>query len=139
MLTIKLPENYAPGVISFSGPNTFFPHFYGKKRNFPLFATPNAEHTVPHPACDYIDEKIQSSRFAGQEFLVIDMSNITKLDSGAAEQFAMFVKTKNVETGDNLLVYFTSVRPVVKKALIRAEGKIKENIYKIMSLPNRKS
>ena len=64
-----------------------------------------------------------------QEFLVIDMSNITKLDSGAAEQFAAFVKTKNVETGQALLVYFTSARPVVKKALIRAHTK-EDNIVR---------
>ena len=58
------------------------------------------------------------------------MSNITKLDSGAAEQFAMFVKTKKLdESGDNMLVYFTSVRPVVKKALIRANEEIKDNIH----------
>ena len=59
-----------------------------------------------YPACDYIDDKIQASRFAGQEFLVFDMSNITKLDSGAAEQFATFAKTKNIETGESLKVYF---------------------------------
>ena len=75
-----------------------------------------------YPACDYIDDKIQASRFAGQEFLVFDMSNITKLDSGAAEQFATFAKTKNIETGESLKVYFSSVRPVVKKALVRAHA-----------------
>jgi len=92
-------------------------------------AVVKSEQNVDYPACDYLDDKINASRFAGQEFLVIDMSNITKLDSGAAEQFAMFVKTKNCETGKSIDVYFTSARPVVRKALIRAEASIEDNIH----------
>jgi MFS superfamily sulfate permease-like transporter len=92
-------------------------------------AVVKSEQNVDYPACDYLDDKINASRFAGQEFLVIDMSNITKLDSGAAEQFAMFVKTKNCETGKAIDVYFTSARPVVRKALIRAEASIEHTIH----------
>lgn len=86
------------------------------------------DRNLDYPACDYVETKIMEHRFGTQQFLIIDLSKFTGLDSGAAEQMHTLTSLKNIQTQEKLAVYFCSVSENIKKVLIKAHVN-EENIF----------
>ena len=78
------------------------------------------DRNLDYPACDYVETKIMAHRYSTQDFLIIDLSRFTGLDSATAEQMLSLTSLKNIRTQQLLKVYFCSVAENIKKKLIRA-------------------
>lgn len=78
------------------------------------------DRNLDYPACDYVENKIMESRFETQEFLLVDLSKFTQLDSGAAEQMHSLTTLKNIKTQEKLQVFFCSGDFQIRKVLLKA-------------------